>query len=335
MKLLRQVLAVCALLAGTCGLGISLAQAANVPAIPKTLEQDKACTKCHDASWDKPILAVYQQRHGVKADGRTPGCQSCHGDSANHLASPSNAPDVTYTKNSKNTPEERTAACLSCHDGNKRTHWSGSQHQMRGVVCASCHDIHRPEQRVMSKATQKDVCFTCHKSQRAETHRPSTHPIQAGKVTCSDCHNPHGSAGPKLLVKNTVVETCYQCHAEKRGPFLWEHPPASDDCLNCHTPHGSTNQQLLKMRSPWLCQRCHANGAPHPGEIYSAGRLPGGVITSLVTSASTGAAATINPLTGKKVGQTNPSPQQALRGCPDCHSQIHGSNHPAGQWFAR
>ena len=323
------------LVLGATALGLMAAGSAAAADAKAALDQDKVCTTCHDASWDKPILSAYQQRHGVKADGRTPGCRTCHGLSDSHLKSPSNAPDTTFTQKSKNTAEERNAKCLGCHDGNKRTHWTGSQHEARGLTCANCHDIHKPEQRVMNKSTQAEVCFGCHKTQRAETHKPSTHPIQAGKVVCSDCHNPHGSAGPKLLVKNTVVETCYQCHAEKRGPFLWEHPPASDDCMNCHTPHGSTNQQLLKMRSPWLCQRCHANGAPHPGEIYSGSRLPGGSITNLATSASAGAATTINPLTGTRVGQTNPSPQQAMRGCPDCHSQVHGSNHPAGQWFAR
>ena len=85
---------------------------------------------------------------------------------------------------------------------------------------------------VLTKATQPEVCFACHKEQRAQTHRVSTHPIDAGKMACSDCHNPHGSTGPKLLVKNNVNETCYTCHAEKRGPFLWEHGPVIDDCTN-------------------------------------------------------------------------------------------------------
>ena len=111
---------------------------------------------------------------------------------------------------------------------------------------------------MLTKATQPEVCFTCHKTQRAQTHRISTHPLDAGKMACSDCHNPHGSTGPKLLVKNSVNETCYTCHAEKRGPFLWEHQPVIDDCTNCHTPHGSTNAPLLKARPPWLCQECHS-----------------------------------------------------------------------------
>jgi len=164
--------------------------------------------------------------------------------------------------------------------------------------------------RVVDRATQKDVCFACHKSERAESLRHSAHPIQNGKVACSDCHNPHGSTAPKLLARNSVNDTCYACHAEKRGPFLWEHPAASDNCTNCHTPHGSNIQPLLKARQPWLCQECHA--APnHPSPAYSGNGLP-------VSQGGVAAAQ-----------------QMMLRGCTNCHSQVHGTNHPSGPRYTR
>src|SRR6185295_13376446 len=89
-----------------------------------------------------------------------------------------------------------------------------------------------------------------------------------GKVKCSDCHNPHGSTGEKMLVGNSVNETCYKCHAEKRGPFLWEHAPVAESCLNCHKPHGSTNEKLLIVRKPMLCQQCHSQ-SQHPTTLYA------------------------------------------------------------------
>ena len=54
-------------------------------------------------------------------------------------------------------------------------------------------------------------------------HYSSHMPIREGKITCSDCHNPHGSVTEKLIRQASVNEVCYTCHAEKRGPFLWEH----------------------------------------------------------------------------------------------------------------
>lgn len=48
----------------------------------RSLEGDQKCTLCHNESWPTPILTIYQTKHGVKADARSPGCQSCHGASA-------------------------------------------------------------------------------------------------------------------------------------------------------------------------------------------------------------------------------------------------------------
>ena len=228
--------------------------------------------------------------------------------------------------------------CLACHDGGKRTLWSGSRHQNENVACTNCHQVHTSHDKVLAKATQPEACFACHKTERGQSLRISHHPIQEGKVACSDCHNPHGSAGPKLLQKNTVNETCWSCHAEKRGPFLWEHPSASDDCMNCHTPHGSTNPPLLRARAPWLCQECHGDGAPHPGNVYSAASLPGGRATNVNNTGGVSGTTQLgvtNPVTGARVTQNNPPAQLAFRGCVNCHAQVHGSNHPAGNRFLR
>jgi DmsE family decaheme c-type cytochrome len=166
---------------------------------------------------------------------------------------------------------------------------------------------------VLDKQTQTEVCFACHKDQRSQSNQFSHHPIGEGKVVCSDCHNPHGSPGPKLLKKNTVNETCFTCHAEKRGPFLWEHQPVAEDCTNCHTPHGSNITPLLKSRPPFLCQSCH-NG-PHSSKTPM-GKNVGGYQNGLPPGLNANTSA---------VG----------RACLNCHSVIHGSNHPAGAFFHR
>ena len=145
----------------------------------------------------------------------------------------------------------------------------------------------------------------------------SHHPIAEGKVVCSDCHNPHGSAGPKLLKKNTVTETCYTCHAEKRGPFLWEHQPATEDCTNCHNPHGSNIAPLLKSRPPFLCDECH--DGPHNSQSPFAGNV-GGIQ---------------NGFKGAPGAVVNPSSSAAGRACMNCHVMVHGSNSPSGAFLHR
>jgi DmsE family decaheme c-type cytochrome len=211
--------------------------------------------------------------------------------------------------------EQTASICLQCHEGGKkggrkgdiRMNWHVSNHAAAGNACITCHDPVGMNDPVLAKETQTAVCFNCHQDKRAQTFRRSRHPIREGKVVCSDCHNPHGSAGPSQLVKNTVNETCYQCHAEKRGPFLHEHAPVREDCSICHDPHGSTQPRLLKVRQPFLCQQCHGE-AFHPGSLYSGADLP----------AFGGAA------------------QQLLgKSCINCHSVIHGSNHPSGARLTR
>jgi len=297
------------------------------------LKGDAKCTGCHDEA-DEPqptmlqlhpsVLSIATTRHGVKGDPRTPTCTDCHGESSDHLNYKGKdkppKPDRVFTRNTPTPAESRNAACLSCHEKERnRALWSGSQHEGNDVACTSCHNIHTQNDKVLNKATQSEVCFTCHKTQRAETHKISTHPLNAGKMTCSDCHNPHGSTGPKLLIKSNVNQTCYTCHAEKRGPFLWEHGPVVDDCTNCHTPHGSTTAPLLKARMPWLCQECHSGD--HGKNLYSGANLPGGAVV------------TVNGMQG--VANQSPPAQLNARSCINCHSIIHGSNHPAGAKFQR
>src|SRR5213595_2400521 len=99
---------------------------------------------------------------------------------------------------------------MNCHRRDStRSHWEGSQHQNAEVACTSCHQVHTQHDRVREKLTQPEVCFTCHKEQRTQVSRPSHHPILEGKVVCSDCHNPHGSVGPKLVKRDSVNDTCY------------------------------------------------------------------------------------------------------------------------------
>lgn len=326
--------------------GVMLFASAAAGADPKpdlALKGDAKCTRCHDASEEKPVLSIAQTRHGVKADGRTPTCTSCHGDSERHANKPADVkerpkPDVVFKGAGKSPAHVQGGQCLACHDNGTRTLWHGSKHQNENVACSNCHSAHVPRDPVMSKASQPDVCFACHKTERAQGLRISHHPVQEGKVACSDCHQPHGSIAPKLLQKASVNETCWQCHAEKRGPFLWEHPSASDDCMNCHTPHGSTNPPLLRARTPWLCQECHGDGAPHPGNVYSGASLPGGRVANANNTggvSGTTQLGVINPVTGARVTQNAPQAQLAFRGCVNCHAQVHGSNHPAGNRFLR
>ena len=125
-------------------------------------------------------------------------------------------------------------------------------------------------------------------------------------MACSDCHRPHGDDSLTDPF-NAAAESCYGCHAEKRGPFLWEHAPATEDCTACHDPHGSNNPGMVSLRAPFLCQGCHTESG-HPS------------IASTVDGLASGSA---------------PSRFLLDRNCMNCHSQVHGTNHPSGSALMR
>lgn len=266
----------------------------------------EVCKNCHT---DK--AASYQASvHGQKGNARGPSsageCSACHGDGTEHVKA-GGGKGVGGIKNpgSKTmAPDEKNATCLTCHaGGSKRTHWEGSTHQTRGTACTSCHTLHAKD-KVLTKLTQPEVCFNCHKQQRVEVNRTFRHPILEGKVACSDCHNAHGSIGRALMKRDSVPDTCYQCHAEKRGPFVHSHEPVNEDCSLCHNPHGTVADSMLKVRPPFLCHQCHT---PHGGVIATLRGQPG-----------------VTTITGK----SSVNVTQA-RSCLNCHTQIHGGNNPS------
>jgi DmsE family decaheme c-type cytochrome len=274
----------------------------------------EACRTCHEASfqaWKGTAMGKAFVDH-PKNDLESKGCETCHGPGRSHVEGGGDVDAIIrFGKKSPLSAAEQNDTCLQCHEKGGRMFWKGSTHNLRGLACVTCHQVMQPNvpslrfnepltgNRQFVKQTTMEVCFECHKLRRAQVQRSSHMPFREGKVTCTNCHNPHGTPNPSLLVTSTVNETCYQCHAERRGPFLWEHAPVMENCTTCHEAHGSSRPQLLKASQPRLCQQCHVESR-HP------------TTPQLATSRFA-----------------------FNRGCTNCHSQIHGSNHPSGVRFQR
>jgi DmsE family decaheme c-type cytochrome len=265
------------------------------------------CMACHSDKWD----TVKGTPHGQAKNPRSPeaahGCESCHGPGQAHVDDDAKG---HIRKFGQITAAEINETCLTCH--NRATHagWEGSTHEQRGLSCQTCHSVHSPTaaDHQLVKANETQLCATCHRLQVTKTERAVAHmPVREGKMTCSSCHNPHGSISNVKALKagSSVSELCMGCHAEMRAPVLWEHTPVKENCATCHDPHGSSNDRMLAVRMPFLCQRCHV-ATRHPATIYD------------------NAAITVNK-----------SNRMFGRSCANCHSNVHGSNHPSGQFFMR
>lgn len=275
---------------------------------------DETCSTCHDSE----AKSLHETLHGKAQNAKTPAakngqaCETCHGPGQKHVDSSKKEDIKRFTAMSA---RDATDACLSCHNKGSHANWQGSMHDARNVSCVTCHSVHNPksEKAQLKTVTVLQTCEQCHKQEAMKIKKAGHMPLQGsaallptgGSMECTSCHSPHGSDNVRMLkAGNTINEACTSCHTEKRGPYLWEHAAGRENCASCHDPHGSNNDRMLVAKVPMLCQRCHVSSG-HPPVIYDTTQLAAG--------------------SNRMVG----------RGCVNCHSQIHGSNSPAGNRFLR
>ena len=268
---------------------------------------DNCVAKCHshDRITDYFRLSVHGEQ--IKPESGLPlvNCETCHGpgslaiagieESRKALGEKGNRCDTTKLLDLKRLPPPaKSLICLKCHSAASTpvlTHWNASQHALHGVSCFDCHNLHEGPHQKPSRSQQSSLCYSCHPDIQAQMRLFAHHPVREGKMGCIDCHEPHGTAAPKMLIGITQKDLCTRCHMDKSGPFIFEHGDVTEECTNCHTPHGSVNRRLLTASQPFLCLQCHS---PVHNEILAPG-------------------VTKQPFANR---------------CTDCHAMIHGSNSP-------
>ena len=270
---------------------------------------EETCLTCHEDQ----KKGYHGSPHGRAAEpaharGEQQGCESCHGPGQAHV---DGGGDKTKIKNPATmTLRDANATCLSCH--NRSTHDNLGRRQARLAQRRLRHLPQRARAEVREGAAEDrdgrgDLrAVPPHAGEQgAASRRTCRSAAERRKMECTTCHNPHGSQNVKMLKEgNSINEACATCHAEKRGPFLWDHQVTRESCTTCHDAHGSNNERMLVAKEPMLCQRCHVSSR-HPATIYDQTQ--------------------VNARSNRVIG----------RSCTQCHSQIHGSNHPSGNFFLR
>jgi DmsE family decaheme c-type cytochrome len=256
---------------------------------PADLVGQEMCATCH-ADVVKKFDGNPHARLALEHEGKGVTCESCHGPGKAHVEG---GGDITKIRHfDKASTQEIDATCMGCHAG-VHPNFERSPHAKAGVSCLGCHSVHAPEaEEHLLKAEQPKLCFQCHSDVKPAFDMPFHHPVNEGAVSCSDCHDVHGTFGNNNL-KSTADQNaiCTKCHAETRGPYVYEHAAVkAEGCVGCHTPHGSQNARLLNMPNiNTLCNQCH----------------------------SPVAAGTVH---GMNAGSSE------LASCTTCHTMIHGSN---------
>jgi len=245
---------------------------------------DNLCLQCHNMGLNVP-------EKGSRHAALDMGCETCHvthktGDATNrefskHLTK--NAPalcidchdvkDASLAKAHQNQPFEK-ADCLTCHD----PHQSRSPKLMQAFVhapfeggkssCESCHQPAKDGKVVLTQASSKELCLTCHSDKTEQIEKAKVqHPGAQGD--CTDCHGPHAGKSPGFL-KPDPVSACTTCHtdqAELHKKKVLHQPAFEQGCATCHEPHGGDNQHLLRAAAPnALCLECHGP-EPQPKKL--------------------------------------------------------------------
>lgn len=114
--------------------------------------------------------------------------------------------------------------CYRCHAREKFT--KPYIHKVALGGCGiRCHNHHASDYPHLLSSEIGDLCIGCHKIQESGTHIVSlpggkVHPVfwkkDPGKrkraMTCSSCHNPHGSKYRKLFIYKPICKRCHKIY---------------------------------------------------------------------------------------------------------------------------
>jgi predicted CXXCH cytochrome family protein len=165
-------------------LALSPSQEVKATAPGQSADTCKACHKDHYDLWS------ISQHGSVPID-----CENCH-----HLAAGEGAHPVELTY----SVESQALTCDTCH-AEKSKEWVSSRHGDIALGCATCHEPHSQQQKVLDD--NQLICANCHKAQFEAAHE-STH-LAAG-LTCETCHLGEDSGH---TFKATIA-SCESCHSD-------------------------------------------------------------------------------------------------------------------------
>ena len=218
----------------------------------------KACHAAESASYERG--PHWRTETGKHKGPQWQGCEACHGPGKEHIEAGGDPTKIiSFTGLST---KQASNLCLQCHYRSERhQNFLRSSHLSNNVGCTTCHSIHASKAHFLLVSSQPALCYGCHQSVEPDFSKPAHHRVNEGLMSCSDCHNPHGSfLRHNLRTSSWQGDVCAKCHIDTAGPFVFEHAPLKEQgCVACHNPHGSTNPHLLASpQVNQLCLNCHS-----------------------------------------------------------------------------
>ncbi len=186
------------------------------------------------------------------------------------------------------------------------------------------------------------ICLKCHAANATfnlHNWNASTH--STNDVSCSDCHNIHGSHNLKVRLRDTA-EMCERCHQQVKAEFsLPNHHPVPEKkvyCTDCHDPHGGGGEKNLRRETiKATCTQCHTEKegpfvyehADISEECGTCHTPHGSVNNNLLTLREPFLCLQCHATHPISDTTTAEQKRAFYTRCSDCHSQIHGSDLPS------
>ena len=207
-----------------------------------TKEKEEKCKSCHNMTSNVPTdgepfeditkTTCYECHKNMSRTKNT------HAPTANWLCLDCHNGKVgEYNMDSENAskylaPDPISRTCASCHEDVQQ--WQSNKYGHGPVNdgrCERCHNPHGSDNEFFLRKSIWDLCTTCHAEKANGKHVVSSfvygrnqgaHPTKDRRdpsrpdreLTCSSCHDPHGSSGVFLLrMKGSMpFNVCRRCH---------------------------------------------------------------------------------------------------------------------------
>ena len=233
--------------------------------MPLTMPVDPGCLHCH-ASNVARSLPEARNLYGAEpfAHGGIT-CAACHGNGDAHLASKGKVHmlDIDALQ-----AVRRDSVCLNCHlegqaavirnDRNMESFAPGDD-----LFDYALYFVYRGENGSGGRATSQWEALL-----RSECKKRS-----GERLTCTSCHDPHGSPAPEGKVA-FYRQKCLQCH--NTAGFAEKHHPEDADCTACHMARPPSNDIAHEqVTDHWIKRRISNERVPlaSSGELEPVGGM--------------------------------------------------------------
>ena len=229
------------------------------PAMRASFDQD--CAGCHNTGLQlKKVDGGYESSY-VELNT---GCERCHGPGSNHVKAPKTKGSII---NPKGLPYERSLeVCGQCHSrgvsqpsGTFGFPWNDKDNKpyIPGEVLANYYQF-KPGMWPAAESTT----LAHSRSHHQQWHDLLKSKHFANKVTCQDCHNPHGGPGRFQMIRADFNNSlCLGCHGKDKR-F------SSPGAIMKHTKHAYSPEAQGLSR----CSSCHmvkTASSAEGGDVHS------------------------------------------------------------------